>query len=98
MRQYYTVNNNILEQTASGYKARNVSFQNFVREKMNSIVAEAEYDVAEADLQNAYANIYASIGQDTFGNIDTSKASVAELAQHLESHWNKLSRHFLARK
>jgi outer membrane protein TolC len=98
MRQYYTVNNNILEQTASGYKARKVSFQNFVREKMNSIVAEAEYDVAEADLQNAYANIYASIGQDTFGNIDTSKASVAELAQHLESHWRKLSRHFLARK
>lgn len=98
MRQYYRVNNNILEQTASGYKARKVSFQNFVREKMNSIVAEAEYDVAEADLQNAYANIYASIGQDTFGNIDTSKASVAELAQHLETHWRKLSRHFLARK
>lgn len=84
-----------MDQIDSGYKTRNVSHQNFVREKMNTIVAEAQYDIAQADLQNAYANVYTSVGQDTFGNINTSTSSVEELAGHLQTHWEKLSSQFL---
>jgi outer membrane protein TolC len=95
MRKYYDVTGNILDQIESGYKARKVSYQNFVREKMNSLVAEAQYDVAQADLQNAYANIFAAVGQDTFGRINTAESSVAELAEHLQSHWGKISRQLM---
>ena len=62
---------------------------------MNSLVAEAQYDVAQADLQNAYANIFAAVGQDTFGRINTAESSVAELAEHLQSHWGKISRQLM---
>lgn len=92
MSKYFSVTNNILSQIEAGYKARKVSQQNFVREKMNSIVAEAKYDVAQANLQNAYANIYASVGRDTFGNFNTVNSTVPELAKHLQSHWGKLER------
>ena len=57
---------------------------------MNSIVAEARYDVARANVENAYANVFASIGQDTFGDINVSESSVNELANHLKSHWSEL--------
>ena len=79
-----------MEQTQIGYDARKVSYQNFVREKMNSIVAEARYDVARASVENAYANVFASMGQDTFGDINVSESSVADLGAHLESHWEAL--------
>lgn len=92
MSKYYSVTNNILDQIESGYKTRKVSYQNFVREKMNSIVAEAKYDIAQASLQNAYANIFASVGRDTFGNISANNSSVSELAKHLESQWQVLER------
>jgi len=97
-RRYNSVTSNILKQIESGYKTRKVSYQNFVREKMNSIVAEAQYDIAKADMQNVYANIFAAIGQDTFGQINTAEASVNELAKHLQSHWGKISRQFLVQK
>ena len=87
---YFKVNNNILEQTEIGYNTRKVSYQNFVREKMNSVVAEARYDVARASVENAYANIFASIGQDTFGQIDVSESSVDDLAKHFKGHWSQL--------
>jgi len=87
---YFDVNNNIMEQTQKGYDARSVSYQNFVREQMNSIVAEARYDVARASLENAYANIFASIGQDTFGDIDVTDSSVADLGNHLQGYWEAL--------
>ena len=87
---YFEVNNNILEQTQIGYDARNVSYQNFVREQMNSIVAEARYDIARASVENAYANVFASIGQDTFGDINVSDSSVADLGAHLKNHWSGL--------
>ena len=92
MRKYFSVTNNILDQIESGYKARKVSYQNFVREKMNSIVAEAKYDIAQANLQNAYANIYASVGHDTFGKISANSSTVTELAEHLQSQWQRLER------
>jgi len=72
------------------YKVRKVSYQNFVREKMNSIVAEARYDIARAELQNSFASIYSSIGVDTYGNIDAEEASVKDLAKHLQRHWVRL--------
>ena len=98
LRQYFGVSSSILEQIESGYKTRKVSYQNLVREKMNSIVSEAQFDIAQAELQNAYANIYASVGQDTFGDINTADTDVQGLADHLQAHWERLSSQFLVQR
>jgi len=90
MTKYQQVTDNILDQTTAGYKARKVSYQNFVREKMNSIVAQSRYDVARAEMQNSFANIYSSIGIDTYGQINAKESTVKELEAHLQKHWIKL--------
>jgi len=90
VEKLHTVNNNILDQIVGGYKSRKVSYQTYVRENMNSIVAQARYDIAYAELQNAYADIYTSVGQHVFGDVDASTMSVDELSEHLESYWRNL--------
>jgi len=91
MTKYQQVTNDILDQIAAGYKTRKVSYQNFVREKMNSIVAQSRYDMARAEMQNSYANIYASLGIDTYGEIDAEESTVSKLAQHLQEQWLSIS-------
>lgn len=86
-RQYHAVQSNILEQTVAAHEARKVSNQNLIRERMNEIVSEAKYDLALADLQNAFANIYASMGLDPFGATASSTDSVSDLTEHLKQHW-----------
>lgn len=90
--RFNTVNSNILEQTVAGHKARKVSDQTLVRERMNQLVSEARYDIAYADLQNAYADIFSAVGQEVYGEIDASNASVAQLTEHLRGYWVKLQK------
>jgi len=91
VQKLHRVNNNILSQIHGGYKSRKVSYQTYVRENMNSIVAEARYDVAYADLQNALADIYAATGQNVFGAVNVADMSVQELSEHLGDYWNDLN-------
>ena len=45
-----------------------ISEQTLIREEMNTLVAEVKYDIAYAGLQNAFGNVYASMGLDPFGD------------------------------
>ena len=87
-RQYHTVQSEILTQTVATHQSSRGSKQNLIRERMNEIVSEAKYDLALADLQNAFANIYASMGLDPFGATARSDDSVSELSKHLKQHWS----------
>ncbi|MBW5415825.1 TolC family protein [Pseudomonas sp. MAG002Y] len=87
IRKAQQVQDNILKLSRGGFKAHTVSQQDLVREEMNSILAEVSYDAAYADVQNAYANLYASMGLDNFDiNID-AHTSVAIIAAQLKEHW-----------
>ncbi len=68
-------------------KAARVSEQTLLREELNALVAEARRDIAYAGLQNAFANIYASIGADSIAPDVTQSMSVDELASNLRSMW-----------
>jgi outer membrane protein TolC len=69
---YYVTQQKILEQLRSGVSANTVTEQSLIREEMNLMVAEIKYDIAFADIENAYAGIYASLGIDPFPiNADT---------------------------
>ena len=89
-KKFNSVNNNILEQTVAGHRTRRVSDQTLVRERMNQLVSEARYDIAYAELQNTYADIFTAVGQEVYGDINANTASVDELSQHLRGHWKKL--------
>ncbi len=77
----------IRDQVAAQFKAGTVSEQTLIREQMNALVAEFRRDVAFADLQNAFANIYSSIGLDPYAGTVTGRESVAELSSQLANLW-----------
>lgn len=77
----------ILKQIRSGFKANAISQQSMIREEMNSLISEVKYDIAFADLQNAYANIFAAIGIDDFGPEVTGTEPLTELSESLEALW-----------
>ncbi|MEM8772431.1 MAG: TolC family protein [Pseudomonadota bacterium] len=89
MRSYHDVQDKILDQIDAGFSAKRVSRQTLIREKMNEIVAEAKYDIALADLHNAFANIHSSMGLDPFGVDVRSDLSVGELSDLLKTQWDE---------
>ena len=76
-------------QIDGGFKAGATSEQTLLRERMNTLVSEVRYDIAYADAQNAYANLYAAMGIDSFTPEVTNAASVHDLATSLQSMWTK---------
>ena len=79
--------NRITALSRNGFQARTISQQNLVREEMNDVLAEVRYDVAYADLQNAFANLYSSMGLDNFDLKMDGDTSIQSIARQLEEHW-----------
>ncbi len=84
---YYAVQSKILKQVKASAQSDASSEQALIREEMNTLVASVKYDIAHADLQNAFANVYASVGVDPYANGVTGTESVKALAQSLRSTW-----------
>lgn len=85
--QLKSVQHRLLEQMASSNSTEQTSEQTLIREEMNTIVSDVRFDLAYANLQNAYANIYASIGLDAYPAVDIDKASVSDIKQALRGTW-----------
>jgi outer membrane protein TolC len=81
------VQDKILYQIRSGHKAGAMSQQTLLREEMNTLVAEVKYDIAYADAQNAYANLFASMGIDDFSPDVTGREDVTTLKNSLAGLW-----------
>ncbi len=86
-RRSQGVEDRILGLARNGSKARTVSQQALVREEMNAVLADIRYDSAYADLQNAYANLYASMGLDNFEIDFDADVPIKTLTEGLEKHW-----------
>ena len=86
-RRQQLVQERILKMTRAGAEARTISRQQLVREEMAAVLAEIRFDLAYADMQNAYANLYASIGADTITPEITGREDVGTLAAALEKLW-----------
>lgn len=85
--RFFSVQRQIEEQIDSGYKAENVSQQTLIREQMNTVVAEVRLDMSLADLQNAYANVYAALGIDPVDTSMSTDDSVDVLSGKLRKLW-----------
>ncbi len=84
---YHDVQARMLEQVRVAAKESAASEQSLIREEMNTLVASARYDIAYADLQNSFANVYASIGIDPYEAGLTGAESVRDLASSLRNTW-----------
>jgi outer membrane protein TolC len=85
----YAVQNKIMYQIRSGFKAGAMSQQTLLREEMNTLVSEVKYDIAYADTQNAYANLFSSMGIDEFAPDITGRETVPALSEALSGLWQK---------
>lgn len=81
--EYRSVQRRLVNQIRIEADADRVSEQTLIREELNTLVAEAKYDIAFADVQNAYANILASMGIDPLSIATGPDMSLAELAAGL---------------
>lgn len=85
--EYRRVQRRLLDQMRSSAAVEQISEQTLIREEMNTVIAEVKYDLAFAAVQNARANVYASLGLDTFPVDTINRSAVAELASALRSTW-----------
>lgn len=85
----YDVQTRIGVQIEAGFRADKLSRQTLIREQMNTLVSRVRYDMAQADLQNAYANVYASIGLDPIESGMSTTDSVRDLTGKLRAMWAK---------
>lgn len=89
--EFYDVQNRILRQIRTALDAGRVSEQTAIREEMNTLVARVKLDLAFVELQNAFANAYASIGQDPFEDgLFTGEETAHELEGSLREKWRRL--------
>ena len=85
--EYLDVQRRLIEQMRSEAKAEHVSEQTLIREEMNTLVAEVKHDIAFASLQNAYANLFASMGLDPYSDVLDPQLSVSDLTAQLQKLW-----------
>lgn len=90
-QRFYDVQTRIEGQIDSGYKAEKLSRQTLIREQMNTLVARVRYDLALADLQNAYANVFSSLGIDPVDTTMSTSDPVSTLATKLRDMWTARS-------
>lgn len=97
MEEYQTANqgnqvqNDILSQVEALSKASSASRQTLVRERMNAIISEARRDTVHAEMREAAAQIYSSLGYDPYGADIRGDEDVATIAASLETLWKQRS-------
>lgn len=79
------VQTRILRQTQAEAAADFTGEQSVIRERMNLLAARARQDVAYAELQNAHANLLASLGFDPIGIDIALNRPVAEVARDIRA-------------
>jgi outer membrane protein TolC len=85
--EYLSVQRKLLEQMRASAGSERVSEQTLIREEMNTVVAEVRYDLAYANVENAYAGIYASLGLDPLPPGVALNDSIPRIASGLRTSW-----------
>jgi len=81
-----SVQTRLLKQLRNDEKANLISENKLLSEEMNSLITEAKYDIAHAEAQAAYANMYATIGWDPYVSLNNSMP-LKDLEDALRRSW-----------
>ncbi len=84
---YLNVQSSLLAQLRAQAATDKISEQTLIREEMNTLVAEVKYDLAHAALQNAYANLFASMGVDPVDETVDLNSDIKTLTSQLSRVW-----------
>jgi outer membrane protein TolC len=84
-RDYLDVQDRLVKQMRQEAAADRISEQTLIREELNTLVAEVKRDIAFANMQNAFANVFVSVGLDPFDSEKPADGGVKEIAQQLKS-------------
>lgn len=84
---YLNVQNDILAQVRAQAATEKVGEQSLIREEMNALLAEVKFDLAHAQLQNAFATIYSSTGVDPVDASVSLDADVRTVSAALAKLW-----------
>ncbi|MCH9765645.1 MAG: TolC family protein [Alphaproteobacteria bacterium] len=95
-REYLNVQNRLVRQIRAEAEVERIGEQTVIREEMNTLVAEVRRDIAYANLQNAYANVFASMGLDGYWSELDFETSVDELAGSLRDLWRQRAKNVTA--
>lgn len=85
--EYLEVQRRIVENLRAEFSSGRTSEQSMIREEMNLLLAEVGRDLAYAELQNSYANVFASIGLDPPGTDVDLNADLDLLANTIRKGW-----------
>ena len=85
--EYLDTQKRLVELMRAEAAADRISEQTLIREEMNTLVAEVKRDIVHAHLQNAFANVYASMGLDPYDGALETTESVSSLARRLRTVW-----------
>jgi outer membrane protein TolC len=86
---YLNVQNDILAQIRSQAATDRTGEQALIREEMNALLAEVRFDLAHAQLQNAFAGVYSALGLDPFDDGIDLAAGLGTIADKLKTTWRK---------
>ena len=87
-QEYLDVQRRLLALMREEAAAGRISEHSLIREEMNGLVAETKRDIAYAMLQNAYANVHASMGLDPVPQNLSPDATIAEIAASLRASFS----------
>jgi len=88
-QQYFNVQHQIAHKTRASARNDATSEQVLIREEMNTLLASAQYDMAYADLQNAFARIYSTIGVDHHGDNFNPAENIDTITTSLRQTWSE---------
>lgn len=83
-----SVNAQISKQVDARVRAGAEGSREAMREELNAILADLRHDIAFADLQNAFANLYAAIGLDAYAPGLNGDEPVDVMAEALRGLWS----------
>jgi outer membrane protein TolC len=86
---YLNIQNDILAQVRAQAQTDKSSEQALIREEMNALLAEVRFDLAHAQMQNAFANVYTALGLDPFDSTINLGADVKTISLGLQNLWRK---------
>lgn len=87
-REYHNTSDNIFGQARNEFQSGAGSQREVVRENLKAILASLRYDATYAEMQGAFANVYAAVGLNAYDGSLTGHESVDELAGALRKLWH----------
>lgn len=88
-RRLHQVSARIYQQAQNEFESGIGNERDLVRENLNAIVASLRYDATYAQMQGAFANVYAAVGLDFFDGGLSGNESVDDLAASLRQLWQE---------